>query len=505
MTFEQHLVKYLTGSETQETVLQLIQSAKEGHLCMPLNDVSCLSASLWTNGDETNALPKTPLVFHNKNLYLQKNWALESLILQKIVQILKRPALPNNFSHFQTALEKEPLQEAQKKAIQNAFHQNFSIFTGGPGTGKTYTAGCFIRLLAAAHIKKVSFKVAIAAPTGKAAAHLEETLKKQSSDTFKCESTTLHRLLKLQPSRQRLTSEFTIDADLVVVDEASMLDELLFLHLLNAIGPDTRLLLLGDPDQLPPINGGSLFTEIAALIGQKLERSMRMGEGDLFAFSQAIKREDQEALLQTNNETIKWVAYKDMDPIRFLPNALHPVRPDPAFCLIQQQKVRILCALRQGSSGIDELNRQILTYFEQQALSHEWLAIPILITQNDSKQNLYNGTAGTLITQASTKTATAYFQTSEGIRTIPEMALPRYETAFCLSVHKSQGSEFDEVLTLFPKGSECFGKEVLYTAVTRAKKKVTLAIEEGILKEMLHKTSKKRSGFTERFKNILTS
>ncbi|HEY4254717.1 MAG TPA: ATP-binding domain-containing protein, partial [Chlamydiales bacterium] len=167
--------------------------------------------------------------------------------------------------------------------------------------------------------------------------------------------------------------------------------------------------------------------------------------------------------------------------------------PDPVQCLKSLSSSRILTALRQGPYGADTLNQKLLTYFQQKTAPHEWLALPILVTQNDPTRALYNGTTGVLIKD------TAYFEGADGLRSFPETVLPYYEVAFCLSVHKSQGSEFDEVFALFPPGSEIFGKEALYTAVTRARKKVTLVSDEETVKALLATSSRTRSGFKERF------
>jgi exodeoxyribonuclease V alpha subunit len=459
----------------QERLKALVHSAKQGHLCDAIEESSWIPKALWSEGDKA-----TPLVAHNQKLYLQKNWALESLLLNKLLSF---STFPSDFS-AQIPLH---LQPAQKSAILKALGQKCAIFTGGPGTGKTFTASCFIRILA--ENSTTPYKVAIAAPTGKAAAHLEAALRSQGPlpSSLQVESTTLHRLLKLGPSTQRLIEKYEISADLVVVDEASMLDTLLMLHLFNAIGPNTRLLLLGDPDQLPPIEGGGLFADMAELIGSKLERSMRTDDHGLLALASNIKRGTDLSIPLVPCELFTSSLHKKV------PNPIYSTAPDPAQCLQSHSSSRILTALRQGPYGADALNQQLLAHFQQKARPDEWIALPILITQNDPNRHLYNGTTGVLIRK------NAYFLGTDGIRSFPEATLPHYEIAFCLSVHKSQGSEFDEVFALFPPGSELFGKEALYTAVTRARKKVTLISDDITVKALLSLSSRTRSGFKERF------
>jgi exodeoxyribonuclease V alpha subunit len=491
--------------QIEELLVRLLKSAREGHLCISIENPSHLPQSLWSNGSI-----KTPLVIQDGRLYLQRNWALETAIVEKVVQLRSRTQTSSDSSLFlkELANVQDRLDPAQAEALSSSFFESLSIFTGGPGTGKTYTASLFIRLLAAA--KQTSFKVAVAAPTGKAAAQLESTLQSQGklAENLRLEATTLHRLLKLAPGRQRLDGEFFIDADLVVVDEASMLDVSLLLHLLSAIGPETKLLLLGDPDQLPPVESGSLFTQLAELFGHRLRRSIRMGEGNLFALAQAINEGNLaqvKTLLASGGETARLeadfsLAQRDalVDLLaQKLPSPLFETEPNPQDCLQQQAKFRILSGLRQGLLGIDELNR-LLTERYTRAFSR-WLALPILIAKTDLRQNLYNGTPGVLIRRSGQRMGTAYFALLEGLQTIPEGALPHYEIGFCLSVHKAQGSEFDEILALFPPGSERFGKELLYTAITRAKKKATLMIDDLTLSATLSTPSKRESGLLKRY------
>lgn len=497
--FEQFVINRLVQQagvtmtpEIETILLTLLQSAREGNLCCTYEGK--LPEALCSDG--TDDLLK-PLVKHENRLYFQKNWALETKVLQKITEIWKRPVPSFDSPRFSKALdvERHRLNAAQIEAVSKGFGKSLTIFSGGPGTGKTYTAAAFIRLLAAS---QENCKVIITAPTGKAAAHLESVLQAQKTEAplqLTWESMTLHRLLKLRPNIQKLTSEFRIDADLVVVDEASMMDGYLLLHLLNAIGPSTRLLLLGDANQLPPVDGVSFFPEIAQQLGQKLTRSVRMGDSMVFSVSQAIlegKIEEIPRLSWEPEILVDWLCKR-------LPSPHHTSKPDPLSLLQSLSRFRILCALRQGPFGVDSLNSQILAKFQAQQRS-DWLVIPILILQNSPGQELYNGTPGILLRKNGE--GTAYFLDGADVRAVAEKALPRYETAFCFSIHKSQGSEFDEVLILFGPGSERFGKEALYTGVTRAKKNVEICAEENAFQAAIYKKGNVRSGFTNRLAGL---
>lgn len=510
----ERLVRKMKLSMTPEIEAQLkvlFRSVKEGDFCCRIENWN-LPKPLWEDGCEDNPFPKSPLIIQGNRLYLQKTWALETLIIQKIVTLLRRPVSKIDSVRFQESLSKmgDRLNTSQQQATQRAFAKSFAIFTGGPGTGKSYTAGCFIRLLADAQDKTTPFKTIITAPTGKAAAHLEAALQNQRpfSDRLKCESTTLHRLLQLSPHRQQFHSERVLDADLVVVDEASMLDASLLLHLLNAIGPKTRLVLLGDPNQLPPVEGTGFFPEMAELFGEKLEESMRMGNGALMELSQAILANDPDRAMKIHSEAVEWLPWisQPLELTRWLcdllPSPYYQQMPDPLKLLQQQKSFRILSALRQGPFGVDAINHNMMENYLEEKRSG-WMAIPILIVQNDGLKQLYNGTMGVLIRQKSGSEAIAYFPSSGGVRAFSESTLPSYEIAFCLSVHKSQGSEFEETLILFGPGAERFGKEALYTAVTRAKKKVRLCIEESTFRTALLSDRQKHSGFAERIKIYL--
>ena len=499
ISFEQFAIQRLakcakitTTPELENSLKALLQSAQEGKLFCSLD--TTLPESLCAKG-EIEPTPTKPLISYGNKLYLHKHWMLETMIVHKVYELFHRPLFSFDPVRFQKALqeEKEHLNEAQIKAIEKGFINMLTLFSGGPGTGKTYTAASFIRILAAT---QDSCRVILSAPTGKAAAHLESILRSKAPH-LTWQSMTLHRLLKLRPNRQKLFSSQTIDADLVVVDEASMMDGYLLLHLLQAIGPNTRLLLLGDADQLPPVEGISFFPDIAEYLGQKLSYSVRMGEGGVRKISQAIlERKTEEIPL------LSWPANVDLLKdflCKQLFSPYHAKKPDLDSLFQELNRFRILCALRQGPFGVDSLNQQILTYFQKQSVL-PWLAIPILISQNSIKLDLYNGTPGILLRYNGR--GTAYFLCENGLRSIEEKALPSYELAFCLSIHKSQGSEFEEVIVIFGPGSERFGNEALYTAVTRAKKKVQICADAASFQAAIEKNVTQRSSFLERIKRL---
>lgn len=339
------------------------------------------------------------------------------------------------------------LLEGQRKAILFALCSSFTLLTGGPGTGKSFTIAELIKSYRA--LFGPDKLIALAAPTGKATQHLQPLL-----EGLPIKLATLHRLLDVykQPLLEP-EDKVPLIYDLIVIDEASMIDLPLMARLLTHLKKGAKLVLVGDPEQLPPVGFGQPFIDLLALYPDHVKRlteCLRSDRKEILELAAAI-RAGQEPVL----------------PLLAWPPLLEPVHYGSTIeeALSRQGESRILTPLVEGPFGSRQLSAKL---FRQ----NPGIA-PIIVTENDFKQGLYNGQLGV---RDATK---AYFKTSTGIQSFMLADLPAFELAYAISVHKAQGSEFDDVFLILPPGSEAFGKELLYTAVTRAKKRLRLAAPPG--------------------------
>lgn len=447
---------------------------------------------------QEQAIASRYLVYEDEKLYVQRAKLLLGT-LQSLYQQLQmgEPRLALNLEVIEKELghlqESNKLLAEQAKAILAAASSTLSCIWGGPGTGKTYTAGWLASLFLAQHPKA---KIALAAPTGKAAANLKQSIQRVVDPSLHGSfvAKTLHSLLGLRRFGQKARKE-ELGFDLLLVDECSMIDIELMCKLFSQVAAGSRLVLLGDPHQLPPVEPGEPFCAIVREKEQQkspgfLVKTKRQEEGAILQLAAAVRegRVDEALFLLQNENEIQWLGEETaLTPTIEHVKSLYIRTPETiAGQFAQLNRLRLLCPLREGRDGSVAINQKIVRAMK--GGSYE----PIQITKNDSQLGLTNGQVGLL------QHDLAYFEDPEepsGYRAIPKILLPAYETAYCLSVHKSQGSEFEEVVLFLPEGSERFGRKMLYTAITRAKKRFCLIGKHEVLRACIAHDGRKVTTF----------
>lgn len=514
-----------------------------------------------------------PLRLIGTSLYLDRYWRDERAVAAELTARAGEPpdavAGPGGADSGEALLPDDP---DQRRAVLQARDRRLTVLVGGPGTGKTTTVA---RLLALLHHEALAAGrrpplVALAAPTGKAAARLEEAVRAEAGrlpaspavrdQLLTTPGLTLHRLLGARPgsSRFRHHRGHRLPHDTVVVDEASMVSLGLMARLLEAVRPDARLVLVGDPDQLVSVEAGAVLAGVAGpaaapgspasgaagssgAIGSSgaagpldggmppvagavaLLRTNHRSAGPLAALAAAVRAGDADevvALLATGDEALTWLP---AEPTTAGEAALGPLRratlawaepmvrrarsgDAPAACAALAAG-RVLCAHRRGPAGAaawnDRLEGWVLDAAPEAAAEGPWYAgRPVLMTANDYSLRVFNGDAGVVVAVGSPGEGTrrervvAFDGRGEGVR---PGRLAAVETVYAMTVHKSQGSEFDSVaLVLPPPSSRLLTRELLYTAVTRARRHLLVVGEEEALRSAVERRIARASGLGAR-------
>lgn len=457
----------------------LIASARAGHASIEIKD-NVVTPALFQNkvlldhiveGSKTLSI-ENAIVKVNCRYYLQRNYSLEKTCLQEWERLKQSSPLHTlEESIFkQELMLHDSLTVEQKNAVETGCRSLVFILTGGPGTGKTYTAGRLLGTL----LKSINTEcqIALAAPTGKAALTLEKALMSYIPGGL-AKAKTLHALLGVRKDGSYPERCTMLPYDIILVDEASMIDIELMSHLLSSIKSGARLILMGDPFQLPPVEGAPIFPELSATHKDKahLTKCLRAETTELVSFAEAIKNKQPylaSASIQfiDPSEPLESVL---LSHLKYFPKNL-PSDATPDHWLAAFQKFRILTPLKIGPAGSVAINRFVAKHMQGRV-------IPLMITSNDYRMDLFNGEIGVLITEGAG--VPEFFSRNDYVffasgKKVPALLLPSYELAYAMTVHKSQGSEFDEVLLLLPETATQVSVPLLYTAVTRARKKITL-------------------------------
>lgn len=502
-------------------------------------------------------------------LYLYRYWNYERTIAESLRARALRTATRVDVPALRAGLRRlfpaPPAAEIdwQQVAAAVAVLRHLCVLSGGPGTGKTTTVTRILQLLIEQSPQDPP-RIALAAPTGKAAARMQEAIAAakqhlaidpQIASAIPDSALTLHRLLGARGGSPyfRHHSENLLAVDVLVMDEASMVDVALMAKLLAALPASARIIMLGDKDQLASVEAGAVLGDIcadaqgysaafrarlaevvtaslpSAKVGQApigdaivmLRKSFRFGPGGgIGALAEAIKSgagaHCVRLLRARQSEELVWRTLADRNDLRagiedsvragfdaYL-QTLAAGRP-PAAVLAAFNRFRVLCAHRRGALGADELNALV------EARLRRWLAVdtraswylgrPVMVVRNDYPAALFNGDIGIALADARADgTLRVFFQAPDGrLRSFAPGRLPPHETVFAMTVHKAQGSEFDEIVVVLPlELTPILTRELVYTAITRARKRVEVWGTEAVLRAAVAQSVRRSSGLQER-------
>lgn len=510
-----------------------------------------------------------PLIFDGgKRLYLYRYWQYENTLANTLsarsasqVEDIDTLLLREGFSRL---FPKQTTQETdwQKVAAFVSVMKRFCVITGGPGTGKSTLIAKILALILEQTKDPGAVRVALAAPTGKAAARLQEAVLEakealSTTDTIKeafvTHASTIHRLLGPMKGSPyfRHNRENPLPFQTLVIDEASMVDLALMAKLICAIPSDSRLILIGDRDQLASVEAGAVLGDICdtgdintfssgfskslyEITGQtvdisqgtvlsslqdcvvQLRKSYRFGtDTGIGKVSMAVnKGEGQRAMDRMKSGSTHDITYKTLPApdrlnSRLRERILENYKPylaaqDPFEAFHLFENFRILCALRKGPYGVLALNHMVEHILRDRKLinaERPWYrGRPVLITRNDSELGLYNGDIGIILPdpESGGELRTFFVATDQTLRKFLPFRLPQHETAYAMTVHKSQGSEFEKaLLILSDRASPVITRELIYTGLTRAKKGVEVWAREPVFMEGIKRRTFRASGLGE--------
>lgn len=442
--------------------------------------------------DEQGCLPDPKVIFENKEMvplseeaslflqktctdeFFQKNFHhlhvegstlffpyakhIEDSILSQVAVLVNAPPLVSiNMEALSLETTTSSLHPEQKQAITTLASHTCSILTGGPGTGKTFTAGKWLQLLSQSSITEL--RIALIAPTGRAAQTLLSSISKATSNSLMCDAQTIHRLVTQSSS--------FFPYNVIIVDECSMIDSSLFYQMLQKIYPGTRVLFLGDPNQLPPIDPGKPFVSLvrseSSLGKASLTTSHRTDSKEILHLASFLLENGLQDITEKSGPvSIKNLSKSELELIieEKIISPWESVREKEEALLLLQQCI-ILCPTRIGPLGTEKINHYIHKRRKNTSFS------PIVFLKNNYDLGVMNGDLCVLEKSSPLE----YVHSRE--RVVPATICPRYEEAFAMSIHKSQGSEFTCVILVLPKGAH-LDNQLLYTAVTRAKQELII-------------------------------
>ena len=566
---------------------------REGHVCLDLNEhrelfggrtMASIRRELLNHAGVGAPGEKKPLLLQGDRLYLYRYFRHEKEVVEEIIRRSRNapddqgPGMDSvtarnteessHPEHAAPAVDSgaEDTGDSRQAQVVRAMRDHgLLIVAGGPGTGKTTT---IVRALAVLLREHPGMRLALTAPTGKAALRLRESVEKaagrldlEPDETLRLVEniSTLHRLLGVRPGSAEAFHhrDRPLPLDLLLIDEASMIDLPLLARTLSALPPGARLVLAGDHHQLASVEAGSVLGDIFAAA-----RDLREGTGPARASAFSLFEKERHALIDCIHELTHNYRFGDESQIAALSRAVNAGRAaealkllgkkgdqiriapdvgsilsgrgryfpedhpplarlqsrilagygpalehgDPLAALDAFDHFRILCALREGPAGVSTLNRfaeavlmdtGLIHHGDAKAGSPHYPGRPILILRNDYSSNLFNGDTG-MIREHEGRLRACFRDGAGGVRFLPLEHLPEHQTAFAMTVHKSQGSEFRDVVLVLPnRGSPVLTRELIYTGLTRAAESFEVFGQEAILTHAIKRRTRRTSGLRE--------
>ncbi|MGI9085488.1 MAG: exodeoxyribonuclease V subunit alpha [Aeromicrobium sp.] len=525
-----------------------VRAVRNGSVCVDLATVSELPSedgveltwpepTGWT--DRVAASPfvaESVLRLDEGRLYLDRYWREEGEVCADLLGRLHRPAPTVDEKLLGAALARVfPAEgyDEQRSVARAAAGRWVTVLTGGPGTGKTTTVAGLLALVSEQHEAEHGRppRIAMCAPTAKASARLQEAVAEATARLSPVDqdrlgaipATTLHRLLGWRPGsgvRFRHDRNDRLPHDIVVVDETSMVSLTHMTRLLEAMRPTSRLVLVGDADQLSSIEAGAVLADIVrglmshpAAPVSRLSTTHRFGQ-QIGALAEALRTGDADAaieLVRAGHGEIELIDPDDVSAMTAFRQQLRDaalrvrapaVDADAAAAVAALDDHRLLCAHREGRHGVNGWNREVERLVsEVTGIVHyqEWYAgRPVLVTANDYVLGVYNGDIGVTILRPDGRLSVA-LSGGDGFRELATTRLPEVQTVHAMTVHKSQGSQAKVVsIVMPPPESRLLTRELFYTAVTRAEDKVRIVGTETAIRDAIGRPVQRASGLAER-------
>ena len=601
-SIDRHFARFITELSPQNNPVIGLSAAlvsrnnREGDVCIDLvsfagltlgseaeeeQALTCPALSIWREHlRESDLVGKPgeyyPLIWDDADrLYLYRYWEYE----KKLIDLIKSRTL-NDVGEIDSGKLKRHLDtffpdtgdpgiDWQKLAAAVAVLKRFCVISGGPGTGKTYAIARILATLIEQHDAE-GLRIYLTAPTGKAAARMAESIGSakraltcgpKTLEIIPDVSSTIHRMLKPVKGSPYFiyNRENPLPADVVVVDEASMVDLPLMSKLIQALPENSRLILIGDRHQLASVQAGSVLGDIcgdnidngfstafsrtlAAVVDCNPEqlarphkektgiqdsmvyftRSYRFEkESGINVLSRAVNEGSSEDVLdllrQGRYPEVNWYPLSSqVDPHKMMSKFIHAhysrlsSMDDPQEALDELDHFRILCAVNQGILGVDTINAKTSAVLATNKIKQfiggfgsEWYhGRPILITANDYTLGLFNGDVGIAMVRETENEEACHVHFRRGstrdLQRFAPSRLPRHQEVYAMTIHKSQGSEFDEVLLVLPeKDNPLLTRELLYTGITRARRKLSILASESVIRSAVSRRIERASGLRD--------